>query len=184
MALNVPAEFLLPVGDSTPWGVRVLAAGMLVPEATMDEDHRSVPGKHNVRRPGEISDVQPKPVSASVEQRTDRLLRLAIPGTNSGHVPASLFLRDSIRHAPPASPSGIYLLWGKRGFHGKRTSALSRRNGPSSQPLKNPSGEFFLGWRVLIQHIHHQAAVARTHSAVQSQSVRSSRPGRLSVVIQ
>jgi hypothetical protein len=53
------------------WNVGVTTSRMLMPEATVDEDHFAPAGKHDVRRPREIAAINPEAVAEPMRHSTD-----------------------------------------------------------------------------------------------------------------
>ena len=48
---------------------------MLVPETSVNENHRSVPGQHKIRGSRKVAPMEPKPVAKSMDESPDLDLR-------------------------------------------------------------------------------------------------------------
>ena len=51
---------------------------MLVPETSMNENHRSVPGQHKIRGSRKVAPVEPKPVAKSMDESPNLDLRRGV----------------------------------------------------------------------------------------------------------
>ena len=95
--LDVPVEFLVPeipvgTGSSTAWTI------VLMPEATVDEDHLLVSGKYKVRCSRKIPTVQSKSESESMHDLADSNFRRCVAASYAPHQPTSLSRRKVVRH--------------------------------------------------------------------------------------
>ena len=62
-----------------------------MPEAAVYEHCRMVHREHDIRLSRQILAVQPEAISHPVEQGANNQLRLCVPISDAGHVPASVF---------------------------------------------------------------------------------------------
>ena len=72
VALPVPAELGFPVPEVALRALEPQLAGVLVPEAPVDEHDHAVPGEHDVGDPGEVATVAREPEPEPVQRGADR----------------------------------------------------------------------------------------------------------------
>ena len=95
--LDIPVEFPIPefavgTGSSTPWTI------VLVPEATVNENHLLVSGKYKIRSSRKIPTVQSKPESESMYDFADSNFRRRVTASYPTHRPTALGGRKVVRH--------------------------------------------------------------------------------------
>jgi hypothetical protein len=71
----------------------VLASGMLMPKAPMDEDDPPSAHKHQIRGSGQISSMEPVSVTESMNEAPNGKLGLAVFAANPRHPLRALFRR-------------------------------------------------------------------------------------------
>ena len=102
--LSIPSELGPPELLTGLWHSRELAVrvGMLVPEATMDED-RDLPGaEYDIGTTGEILRLQPIAQARGMECLSHSKLGLSVPSPDERHLRASSRIGElSRRHRPP-----------------------------------------------------------------------------------
>ena len=76
----------------------VTAALMSMPETTVDEDYRLVFPHHDIRCPGQPSDIHPEPVSTAEQVFAYHQLRLRVLATDPGHALVPLVICHPVCH--------------------------------------------------------------------------------------
>lgn len=122
----VRIELLSPEVRSGCWNLKQLAPPVGMPEAAIDKDDSTVPGKDDVWATGETADVKAVPEPPSVELASDQHLGLGVASPDSRHHSAARLGVDDIdqrrlrlrsqweiqdlvaRLAPPACHSPVY----------------------------------------------------------------------------
>src|SRR5947209_20206729 len=66
--LDVAVKFFIPVRLVRGWAVGMMTSGMLMPEATMNEDCCTPARKDNVGLAGQVGPVKPEAVARPVEE--------------------------------------------------------------------------------------------------------------------
>lgn len=90
VAINIAQEFPLPELFVGPRGGGISATLVPMPEAAMDEHHRSVLREHKIRRAGQLSDMKSIAKSPGEKKRSKGSLRLGILSANARHHAAAL----------------------------------------------------------------------------------------------
>jgi hypothetical protein len=72
---------------------------MAMPEAAVNENHRLVFRKHNVRSPRQLLSMKSESVPHAVEKGTYHLLRCGVLPANATHIPASALFAQPIVHS-------------------------------------------------------------------------------------
>lgn len=91
IAQSILLELGLPKLDIRLWKSGLWAATMLMPEATVDEDHRPPFNECKVRFAGQIAPAQTEPKSQTVGSPSHGKFRLRIPAANRSHITGSSF---------------------------------------------------------------------------------------------
>ncbi len=73
-------------------------AGVLVPKAAMNEDHRSVLWEDDVGNARQIPAMQPKPITEPVQRASNPNLRLGVRLSDSAHDAAAHILAIDVGH--------------------------------------------------------------------------------------
>ena len=71
---------------------------MPVPEATVNEDHGPVAGKNDVRFSGQVCPPKGKTEPEPMGYGPDPQLRASVAAPDAAHVPASMFMCNSVGH--------------------------------------------------------------------------------------
>ncbi len=95
---HIGPELRLPKFPSRRRSGCPFASSMPVPEAPVHEDYGFVPGQDDVRSPGEVSAVDAETEPHAVEQAAYYQFRLGVSRPDPGHVPASPFWCQVVRH--------------------------------------------------------------------------------------
>ena len=90
VAINIAQEFLLPELLVGSRGSGIAAAFVPMPEAAMDEHHRSVLWEHKIRGAGQLSDMKSIAKSSGEKKRSKGSLRPSILSANARHHAAAL----------------------------------------------------------------------------------------------
>ncbi len=90
VAINIAQEFPLPELFVGPRGGGIAATFVPMPEAAMDEHHRSVLREHKIRRAGQLSDMKSIAKSPGEKKRSKGPLRPSILSANARHHAAAL----------------------------------------------------------------------------------------------
>ena len=104
VASDISLEFLPPEIFIGPGSGCVAAAFMSVPEAAMDEHHRSVLREHKIRRAGQLSYMKSIAKSPDEKKRSKGSLRPSILSANARHHAAALRSgrnAHGLEHLPP-----------------------------------------------------------------------------------
>jgi hypothetical protein len=80
---------------------------MGMPEAAMDENSGPVFREDNIGCTGKILAMQPEPITECVKSGPDNDFRFCVFAAYCGHIPASLFRRVNVCHAPLAASSEV-----------------------------------------------------------------------------
>ena len=119
VSLPIPLELWQPVVGSALRLPCQAAANVLMPEAAMNEDDLSQPGKDQIGSARQITAVQAEPVSQAMSRPPDRELRLRVRLCDAPHLGATLFWRNPVGHVDALGAAGA----GTR-----RGAGLHRRN--------------------------------------------------------
>lgn len=96
--LDVPCKFRSPVIGITRWDASILAACMLVPEATVNHDDCLVLGKDDVRLSRQVLSVKPEPESERMKGAPHKEFWLGILVLDAAHDLAAFLGRYKIGH--------------------------------------------------------------------------------------
>jgi len=80
---------------------------MPMPEAPVDEDHGAEPREDEIRRAGEIADMEPEPVAESVHDRPDPKFGRGVLPVDAGHDLGSLGCGEDVHGKSHRMPSEI-----------------------------------------------------------------------------
>ncbi len=101
IAFNLCApEFRIAFGQAEQPAIFVA-----MPEATIHKYHTTIPGKHYIRRTGQIFSVQPIPVTCRKQGSANYHFRSGIFPLYTGHHAAAFFRRYDISQIFPRKPS-------------------------------------------------------------------------------
>ncbi len=90
VTVNIAQELPLPELFVGSRGSGIAAAFVPMPEAAMDEHHRSVPWEHKIRGAGQLSDMKSIAKSSGEKKRSKGSLRPGILSANARHHAAAL----------------------------------------------------------------------------------------------
>lgn len=86
-APHVAGEFCFPEFDIAGWRRGILATLMPMPVAPVNEHHRAVSRKNEIRGTGQFSVMQPIAQSLTMQKASDQHFGLGILASNAGHHP-------------------------------------------------------------------------------------------------
>ena len=95
---DVPPNFCLPEDPVGIGQVGASAACMVVPEATVDEDHYSRSRQDNIGCAGQTLEMKSKSVPMPIQELPGHDFRLCVALPDATHQPASLSLGEDISH--------------------------------------------------------------------------------------
>lgn len=96
VTVDILCELSEPKLSSGGRHASALAAIVPVPVASVNENDRTVPWKHDVGPAGQILDILAKPETGSMEQTAHELLRACVAAPNLGHIQAALSCTEVI----------------------------------------------------------------------------------------
>lgn len=85
IALHIALQLGAPVGHSRFWNPVAGWTVVLVPKATMHEDRGSETGKHQIRLPWQVSDMQSEAVTKAMDEGADETFRSRVLATDTRH---------------------------------------------------------------------------------------------------
>lgn len=106
IARDVRFELCGPEADVRLGCGRTLASGVTMPEATMDEDHRSMPWEHDVGGAGKIAAANSEAKAHAVQEGTHHELGLRVPSADAGHEGGAVVGFESVGQADPTLVDG------------------------------------------------------------------------------
>lgn len=78
IALDIARQLRNPVVAARPRHIRELAAGVLMPKASMDLDDCAIARQDDVRLTGQVAPMQPEPVAHGMEASANKEFRLRV----------------------------------------------------------------------------------------------------------
>jgi hypothetical protein len=95
---NISRDFPLPEDAIGLRKSTARAAGVMMPEAAVYEDHCLETGQYQIGCAGKILALQAKPVSLRMQESSGKDFGLGVLLSDTAHHPASLRLGEDVRH--------------------------------------------------------------------------------------